>query len=361
MARLMRRLATIMIPSVLFLAALVVYLWVSSRRSNIVQFHPANFEAMADTQFFYSIGDELKNSNEVNPKAPTLLRGQFDNFLVSPDSMKIAIVTNGVLMVVGRESSAIRKVASVDSIYREPKPIGQTFFRDDDFQWSQDSKSLYFIKDEYYASKGSQLFSTKGELWKFDLQSGESQLVLKPFSAYSYFFGRNDGIYFSVPTDAGDIQLEYFDGRRVTLIERPNASAIRADGLSTAFVESPFFSFSIIDYENMVLPAKGVELVTNQQGGAQVLEIAKKSYLTFTRGDNLKGPYYCSEALRSVFLPGDRYFLFNVFCGNYSGPLLIDTRTGNYQRLPSGTRVYVTPNTGTTTRYRITGAGIVPN
>ena len=39
----------------------------------------------------------------------------------------------------------------------------------------------------------------------------------------------------------------------------------------------------------------------------------------------LKGHYYCNEMLRSVFLPGDRYFLFNLpYCGNYNGKLLID-------------------------------------
>jgi hypothetical protein len=46
----------------------------------------------------------------------------------------------------------------------------------------------------------------------------------------------------------------------------------------------------------------------------------------------LKGHYYCNEMLRSVFLPGDRYFLFNLpYCGSYNGKLLIDAVTGKYQ------------------------------
>lgn len=365
MARLRGRFAAILSVVVLILAALVVSLWVYLKAtytpSDIVDFHPTNFQAKADTQFFYSIGDELKSSDELNPKAPTLLRGQIENFLVSPDKTKIAVVANGLLMMVGREDPVIRKVASVDSIYREPKPIGQHFFRDDDFQWSKDSKSLYLMKDEYYPSKGSQLFSIKGELWKYEIQSGNMQLVLRPFPASSYFFGRNSGIYFSVPTDSGDLQLKYFDGDRVRDIENPNASVIRAGRLSTNFVESPFFSFSIIDYQDIVLPAKGVSLVTDQQGGFQKLNIANKPYLTLTRGEGIKGSYYCSETLRSVFLPGDRYFLFNVYCGNYDGQLLIDTLTGTYQRLPHNTRVYLTLNTDTNTHYHITVGGLMAN
>ena len=88
--------------------------------------------------------------------------------------------------------------------------------------------------------------------------------------------------------------------------------------------------------------------------------IRDKPYLAVTQGKGLKGAYYCSEMLRSVFLPGDRYFLFNArYCGNYNGQLLIDTLTGKYQRLPVDSIVYLTLNTDTYPHYRVTGAGVV--
>jgi hypothetical protein len=346
----------------LFIVSVWTYFRVTYTPSKIVAFHPTNFRAKADNPFFYSIGDELKHSDELSVEAPTLLHGQIRNFLISPDGTKIAVVANKLLMVVGGQDTVIRQVASVDSIYRESKPIGQRFYRDDDFQWSRDSKSLYLIKDEYYDSKGSQLFSKKGELWKYDIQTGDLQLVLKPFPAYTYFFGRNAGIYFSVPTESGDLQLKYFDGNHVTDVGTPNAWAIPPDRLSTAFVESPFFSFSILDYQKVVLPEKDVALINDQRGGFEKLEIANKPYLTLTRGKGLKGDYYCSDTLRSVFLPGDRFFLFNVpYCGNYNGQLLIDTMTGNYLKLPQDTRVYLTLNTDTYPHYRITSGGMLPD
>src|SRR5215831_5557253 len=103
------------------------------------------------------------------PQAPTLLKGKIKNFLVSPDNSMIAAVADGKLFIVTAENPVIRELAPVDSIYREPKPMGRAFYRDDDFQWSQDSKTLYLIRDEYYESKGSQLYSSKGELWKYDI------------------------------------------------------------------------------------------------------------------------------------------------------------------------------------------------
>jgi hypothetical protein len=357
----MRRIFKILL-GVLGLVALVLavawaYLEANYAQSKIADFHPANFQAKASTPLFYSIGDELKHSDELEPQAPILLKGQIKNYLVSPDGSMIAVVANGKLSV-RAENAAVREVAPVDSIYREPKPMGQSFYRDDDFQWSQDSKTLYLIRDEYYESKGSQLYSSKGELWKYDINTGKMQLVLKPFPAFNYFFGRNEGVYFSIPTKDGDLQLKYFDGHGVTDVDKPNASSIAPEQLSTKFAETPFFSFSLTDYQEKVLPAKGVELVI--EGQFERLEIDNKPFLTLKEGRGIKGGYFCSDTIRSFFLPGDRYFLFNVpYCENFNGQLLIDTQTGQYMTLPRDTRVYLTENTITNPRYRITGSGML--
>jgi hypothetical protein len=349
--------AVVLIPVVLF-TALWLFLSVSDVRSNIVDFRPATFQAKAESKFFYSVRNELKYSDGIDPDAPTIMGGKIENFLVSPDGEKIAVVANGQLAIVGTES-ILRQVTSVDSIYRDPKPLGTQFFRDDGFQWSKDSKVLYLIRDRYYDSRGSQLFSREGELWKYDTESSSLQLVLKPFPACSYFFGLRS-IYFSAPTDRGDLQLKEFDGNGVTNVGGTNARDIPRGTLTKNFVESPFYSFSIHDYEHAVLPSKGVYLVVSGNGGPEKLVIEGKSYLALTQGNDLKGHYYCSDRLRSVLLPGDRYFLLNVpYCGNYNGQLLIDTFTGKYQRLPADSVVYLTLNTETYPYYRITGGGIV--
>jgi hypothetical protein len=51
--------------------------------SKIVDFHLTSFQAKANAHFFYSIGDELKNSDELSPQARTLLRGKIENFFLS--------------------------------------------------------------------------------------------------------------------------------------------------------------------------------------------------------------------------------------------------------------------------------------
>src|SRR5579862_3393154 len=338
--------------------------------SEIVDFHPSSFEAEANSRFFYSVGNELKYSSWIDPQASTLFRGQVWSSLVAPDNKKIAFVSDGQLVVVSADAK-LWKVTAVNSTVRVPKPLGEQFFRDDDFQWSRDSNVLYLKKDEYHESQEPSNdqhsrydLVSKEELWKYDLGAGALQLVLKPFPAFQYFLGKGTGIYFSAVTDSGASQLRYFDGNHVRNVAEPGASNIPPEQLSPRFVESPFYSFSNVDYQWKLLPSKNVELVwdmySGQPAGPERLVIQGRTYLTLTRGTDWQGNVrYCSELLRSVFLPGDRYFLFNLpSCRNYQGQLLIDTSTGKYERVPADSAVYLTLNTDTYPSYRIDSSGI---
>ena len=267
------------------------------------------------------------------------------------------MVTGGTLLIVNADGHGIRQVATVRSIYKSPKPIGSSFFRDDEFQWSRDSKHLYLIRDQYYESKGSQLYSDNGELWRYDLESGNSQLVVKPFPAYTYFLGNGSGVYFSVPTNAGDLRLRYFDGKTLKDIGEVGAWEVPRQQLGPD--ESPFFSFSSRDFNQLF--GRGASFRLEQSGAQERLLLGNRSYMAFTRGEGIKGPFYCPGLYNSLFLPGDRYFLLNVGCGNYEGQLLIDSETGGYEQLPKDTRLYPALTTEDVSHYRISCGGIMAN
>jgi hypothetical protein len=68
MARLGRRFPVILSGLILLPVILFVSLWLywsaTYVSSKIVDFHPSYFQAKADADFFYSIGDELKYSDQ---------------------------------------------------------------------------------------------------------------------------------------------------------------------------------------------------------------------------------------------------------------------------------------------------------
>jgi hypothetical protein len=348
-------------------AAICLFFVFSFHASKIVDFHPTQFSAYAAAPFFYSIGDELKFSDHIDPQAPTLLRGAVGNFLVSPDNQKIAVVTGGNplggnLVIVDRSGPSQRTVTPVDSdmgaVFSggdNSKLIGQHYFRDTGFQWSRDAKSLYLMGDTYL--RAGQASSKNGELWRFDLDTGKLQLVLKPFPVEQYFLGLNNGIYFWIPM----AQLQYFDGKTISNIGDPD-EAHPVDQLSTRFTEQPFYSFGEIAYTMYILPAKGVHLEKSDNGRDEVLEIGSRPYLRVTMGSGFE-VFFCADVRNTVFLPGDRYLLLNANdCGNYDGLLLIDSVTGQYQRLPPKTRAYITLNTVSYPHYEIGRfVGLIPD
>ncbi len=184
--------------------------------------------------------------------------------------------------------------------------------------------------------------------------------VLKPFPAHSYFFGRNDALYFSVPTEKGDLRLRCFDGQSIRDVGVVNASLISIEDLAVGFVESPFFSFSHVHFR--ALYSRGADLVTDEKRGVEKLILAGRTMLELTKGQDFKGSFYCSDLPHSTFLPGGRYLLFSVpYCGNYKGQLLIDTVTGQYESLPKGSSALITLTTDTIKGYRVTSAGISAN
>ncbi|WP_263350879.1 hypothetical protein [Acidicapsa acidisoli] len=345
-------------PVILF-ASLWLSMDASYTPSEIVDFHPLNFQAKADESFFYSIGNELKHSDHIDPQSPTLARGKVGQYLVAPDKRKIAVAGDGHLFIVSLDNPTFHQVTTVDSIYREPKPIGRSFFRDQEFQWARDSNALYLIKDKFYESQGSQLFSQNGELWKYDLKEKSLRLVLKPFPADNYFFDAKSKIYFSVPTDSGDLILKNFDGRDVSDVPTETVETIPTSRLAAnVTIKSPFYSFYSFDYPRFARRDNDMSIVFDEPRGLKTLSGKTKQYLTLTRGEGFKGSYYCDDPSKSLSLPGDRYFLLSVSCKNYDGQLLIDTQTANYQTLPKDTRIYLTLNTDTYPHYHISGGGI---
>jgi hypothetical protein len=344
----------------LLLAGVILFEPVSSRCASkdpplsIVNFHPTTFEARAAAPFFYSIGNELKYSDSIDPDAPTLFIGKLLNFQVSPDGKRIAFVSDHRLTVIDNEGKA-RTIGPVDSIFRSLKPIGRSFIRDDDFQWSPDSKSVYFVRDKFYRSKGAQLFSELGALWKFDLASGEQEMVIKPFRGFQIIFGGGSEIYFAVPLANGDLELELYDGAIVRDFAAPG-SAQSFPGMN------PFYSLSSVDYMEKVLPGMHLLQDFDWKANRQTLVFGDKILLQLTRHcDSFFGCGDCDEMMGSMFIPGNRFFLLNVpYCRNYEGELLIDTQTGSYKTLPKGTRVFITANTQTYPHYKFDHEGLAP-
>ena len=360
--RMLKRVLVGLLIVIALLAAVVFgFAWWFTRgqkNSVLVDFHPASFAVKASHPFFYSFGDELKYSDNFDPSSPTLYKGAITDFLVSPDGDKIAAVTKGELLIISQAGGTFH-VASVNSIYRDKPRIGTEFFRDQEFQWSEDSENLFLVHDKFYASVGSQLFSDFGELWKYNLASRAKELVLRPFPADEYFFGKS-GIYFSVPTAVGDLQLRFFDGKRTIDIGDSTIPHF-ADSIPNLPDNDIFYSFEDYDYLKTSAAPDPVRSSVDNALHTETYEVNGHTLFRVREGIGFKGPGYCGDSEKKRYTPGYGYALLDQeYCGGYSGEVLVDVKTGAYEALPAGTRLFVTINTFEYRSFRVTGGGIVP-
>ena len=333
----------------------------------IVNYQPSSFVARGDTNFFYSIGDELKYSDQIDPNAPTIFNGNIQHLFVSPDNKKAAIITDNELIILSSDGRFKRQVTPVESgcDYSDNKKIGRGFFRSDNYQWSSNSESIYLIRNVFmYFIDRKNCYSKKSELWRYDLRTGQLTMVITPFKTYDYFTTVDNKIFFSVSDDIGDLHLRSFDGVQQRDIPRSNSREFTNKQLTDLGIKSPFYTFqSFMDLHN-ILKNKGVKFRINKNKGEKELVINEKVYLTQVQGDYfIKNLFLTSIDLHdSTFLPGDRYFLLDrVGSGNFSGELLFDVSSGKYMPLPKDTKVYPLINTNTYKNFRVTNSGITIN
>src|SRR5690606_20969302 len=163
------------------------------------------------------------------------------------------------LYLIDGPAAVTTKIVPVASLHPKQKPIGTAFFRDTGFQWSPDSQRFYLIKDEYYDTLGSQLFSKKGELYTYDIADHELVKVLAPFQGAKVAFGPNGRIIYAQPTPTGDLELKSFDGTKLQDVRLMNDRSLWIQGHAEPLHAPLFYTFRWTEYRHKVLEQKGVE------------------------------------------------------------------------------------------------------
>ena len=329
--------------------------------SAIVGYAPNEFIEKTDEPFFYSIGNELRFNDHIEPKDKVLFNRSLNFVIPSPDSKWALVLSENILWIVCNDSSAPLRVTDVDNL-RMGRPAGKKFFRYTETQWAEDSSGFYLIKDETYNSKGSQLFSIHGELTKYNIATSQMQKVFAPFRAFRYFMAKDIGVFFGEANDKGDVSLTVGQGDTSAAVTDISPKSFHTKDKTILFSAIPFYSFSLSEYADEILRAKGVDFsIEDKNPRIGHLSINGQNIISVSEGKGVNRPYFGLESTHSGFLPGDRYFMLNLRTGNISGQLLFDLKTGQYKPLPKDTRVYRNINTHNFAGWTITKDGIKVN
>lgn len=335
--------------------------WTADTSPAVIEnYTPTAFNEHSTTPFYYSIGDNLFYSDRIDTASKVLFTGKPESVLPSPNGKHALVVSDGMLWLISPDSGGPIRVTSVAPHSPNGKPIGKDYYRNNYFQWATDSSRFYLIKDRYYETRGAQLFSIHGELTEYDISSNQLRKVFAPFRAYRYFL-TDKGIFFEEANDKGDVLLTVWREGFSFPVSDISPNGFRANGKAFQFRSKPFYTFTIHEYSKEVFRSLGLEVErerVNQAPPVGHLHLKTKRLLSIREGRGIKGPLDGYSSIHSAFLPGERYFLLNLYTETFSGQLLIDTLTGQHKPLPKGTRVYRNINTYNFSNWTVTPNGV---
>jgi len=341
---------------VIFLFHAILQGCYKSTPAEIIHYHPTVFKEETPEPFFYSIGNDLKRSNTIDPHAKTLFScNKIREAFVSPDNRMILLICgergkDGTLWLVSDDGIVIRKITTVKDMDKKEKIPGEYFIRDDRIQSSPDSRSFYVIRDQYSSGTRHTLTPMTGSLLRYDISYGYFEVAIPVFTSHHYFFGQDDRIYYRV-----------WDSRHSKEELRCRQKGRECNRSYITNEREIFYSFSSLEYKDYILPLQGTYLDDHPSITRIYYESEKVLHLLLTVkwGHNFKGGFNGIETLRSVFLPGERYLPLKITSKQFSGFLLIDTATGWYKEIPSETFIYRNFNTlNRNIKYEIHDSGI---
>ncbi|PCJ14578.1 MAG: hypothetical protein COB04_14900 [Gammaproteobacteria bacterium] len=323
--------------------------------AKLSDFSPTVFEDRELNPFFHSSEGELYFSRSIEDRASPIYEGAFNDVIVSPDNTMCIVVTDWNIILVDTSGARDRTIVNVRPVGQNPKPIGEAFYRNQGLQWSSDSKRIYLIKDEYYETNGSQLFSDKAKLYYFDLTRNELVMAVPKFKAYKYFLGVDDNIYFWKAEESGGMNLVGYSKKAGTnLMGRDRVDQLEESG-------EVFFSFSRSMIQEEVLNQLKVRVAHDPENVKQQLLYIEDDLLLMTEeGMGIKGQDFglSVESYRANFTPGGKYLLLDLYTKEYEGQILVDLELHRYKIILTKSIIYHQLNTFNFPGWRIYEWGV---
>ena len=348
--------AAILLVPVTFFFLTIGWAQLNSYSPEVVNFSPQEFNIRSDSDFFYSIGGELKYGRKLSSSDQTIINiKERNNYVyIAPNNKLAAVVIDNKLWVVSSDGKVNESAVNTFHSYSAKNmKIGSKFFDSMWMQWGKNSESIYIIQNTVFQRKDSDYIGAKPtSLFEFNLKAGELNKVVSSLHNVRYFFD-DGGIYYSVATETGDLILKYSTSvGNSEFVDMTSLTSIKEG-------KEVFYNF-ILDrqYEEVLKYENKIDKQYYADGEHTDLFIMDKLAISIKKGQGFKGRTSGLANGLNAFTPDSKYYLLNIYSKQFAGQLLFDVDTLDYKTLPQNTRIYQNLNTQKTDNWRIDGSGI---
>lgn len=301
----------------------------------VSNFQPSQFSYSSVTPIYYYANNKLyfSENGAIDFSNDPIWKGKIERsyeryVMVSPNSEFIALNHSFDEIVILKKTG---------ELIAEISPVSEYLKRFDEgslgsfFQWSQDSKTFYYLKDSYVNS----IIQTS--IYGFSTTQGKHYLVkeLGEKCTENFYVNRNNNHIYYQASIEGDLVY-----KKVS-IDIPTRSMVMDTVSGWEFLnpDSTFINYFVQDFGNYSYDFK--RLVKSTYGTSSTpglyyhTDSTNQIIIESTHGyRGFKGNSF-SLHKGGEFLPDNRYYVARVHASNLEGTLLIDTKTLKYMHFES--------------------------
>lgn len=206
------------------------------------------------------------------------------------------------------------------------------------------TQDLFILLKTKKKQVSDQLFSKDATLVRVDIENiNKIEDITPDFRFNHYYFVGAEDVCFNYALGDGSVIWKCSSTNGVSRISSFDSSSIRLEN-GVVLTGQRFLSYQSNIYESAVWMTHSgflVKKINDQQDGLFHQDTLSVPLLTFNTGHNIKGNRVNGilQTGGSV-LPGERYFLLNMYDDTVKGQILFDRKTGQYRKLPEDTQIH---------------------
>ncbi|CAM2188447.1 conserved hypothetical protein [Paraburkholderia sacchari] len=336
-----------------FSLGLIFFVMTACTRSenNIVDYRPSTFSELADTPFFFSIGNKLKYGRAIVDSAPTVFEGDFSDDLrnavyPSPNQKRAIVVIGKKLYVVEPGKKPYLILGEADNEVGSLHGTGAQFYQHIRLQWDPSSRYILIPRDRKQPQISQQLYSADKALLRIDTDNPSAFHELVPagqFRSASFFLINSEDVCFDFKVNANKIMWKcQSSGVTKEVSSISSEEIVFYDG--TKMAGKPFASYNGNIYETEIwLTHYGFFMRRLEDGTVGIFRKGhfSRPYMRLKPYENIKGQELDGLWQREgEVLPGGRYAFLKI----NEGAFLLDSRNGTYKQLSADVRCYINFN-----------------
>lgn len=320
------------------------------RKAEITDLKESHFDFSSSKPFFFKVDNKLYYSSDgkLSYTLTPIWEGKIDEAYISPNGRYALIYYDNELTLIDHQGKKIFKIENCTDLIavEESRKTGR--FNSSEIQWSKNSDFFLVAQDRVWDKNFSK--KNKSSIYKYSLADNSFKPIIDLDGELIQCFelsqnGKN--IYYEFATAKGDLAF-----RKIDLISKKIISDHFQDDslrLTNINADSIFINYNKFkeQFQGNSFDLNSIITTAITGGSTGLYYKDKDTTVRLLSGISGYGAFKGNGIdyfNNGFYLPDNRFFIANISAKNFSGQLVIDTKTFQVMKLKKQTEFYFNIN-----------------